>query len=148
MSLFTGLKRMLGQKEQGEAYIETRLDRYSAAGPLPPPPPPPPSSGPTTTSDPLGSGMPPLAPPAPAGTPPAQGFQASPPAPVPAVEEELAPIERPLPRPRPKARVSGAAVKLLMADGSSSELDDPELAARAEYLVKNLLSPKPPGPKS
>ena len=123
MSVFAGLKRMLGHKGEGEAFIETRLERFASAGP-PPPPPLPPLAGRTgATTDPLGSGLPPLAPPAPPSSPP-----------------QLA--------PRPKARASGANVRLLLDDGSTSELDDPELAARAEYLVKNLLSPKPPDPES
>ncbi|MDQ4064791.1 MAG: hypothetical protein M3161_01955 [Actinomycetota bacterium] len=152
MSVFSGLKRMLGQKEEPEAFIETRLDRFGTAGPPPPPPPPAPMTAgqPIATTDPLGTGLPPLAPPAPATTPapPAGAPPFAPPAPIPAVEEDLStrPDEQPV--GRPKARPSGANVRLLMADGSSSELDDPELAARAEYLVRNLLNPKPPEPKS
>ena len=152
--MFAGLKRMLGQKDEGQAFIETRLDRFGTAGPPPPPPPPPvavTTGRPIATADPLGSGLPPLAPPAPAQSPAMSpgGAPFTPPAPVPAVDEEFAPTPSPQqPVARPKARPSGANVRLLMADGSSSELDDPELAARAEYLVRNLLNPKPPEPKS
>ncbi|HEV3473312.1 MAG TPA: hypothetical protein VG408_08960 [Actinomycetota bacterium] len=38
-------------------------------------------------------------------------------------------------------------IKLILADGTESTLlSDPELAARADYLVKSMLPPRPPGP--
>ena len=42
---------------------------------------------------------------------------------------------------------AGPQVKLILADGSESALpEDAELAARAEYLVKSMLPPRPPAP--
>ena len=38
-------------------------------------------------------------------------------------------------------------VKLILEDGSESALPaDPDLAARADYLVKSMLPPRPPAP--
>ncbi len=40
-----------------------------------------------------------------------------------------------------------ARIKLMLADGSESSLPaDPELSARAAYLVKSMLPPRPPAP--
>jgi len=46
----------------------------------------------------------------------------------------------------PSFRPTGTArVRLIMSDGSENALpDDPELAARAEYLVNGILKPPPP----
>ena len=42
---------------------------------------------------------------------------------------------------------TGPQVKLILADGSESPLpEDPELAARADYLMKSMLPPRPPAP--
>lgn len=50
----------------------------------------------------------------------------------------------PPPRPSLSAR-GGARVRLILADGSAQVLPhDPELAARADYLVNGLLKPPPP----
>ena len=54
--------------------------------------------------------------------------------------------------PEPTAPVAATPqgppqVKLLLADGTESALsDDPEFAARANYLVKSMLPPRPPAP--
>jgi hypothetical protein len=35
---------------------------------------------------------------------------------------------------------------LMLQDGSVEELGDPEMKARAEYLIKSMLPPAPPPP--
>ncbi len=48
---------------------------------------------------------------------------------------------------RPVTGPANPQVKLILADGTESTLlSDPELAARADYLVKSMLPPRPPGP--
>jgi hypothetical protein len=48
--------------------------------------------------------------------------------------------------PAPAAK-TGPAVRLMMADGTVESLPaDPELEARAAYLVRSMLSPPPPPP--
>lgn len=40
-----------------------------------------------------------------------------------------------------------ARIKLILADGSESSLSaDPDISARAAYLVKSMLPPRPPAP--
>ncbi len=66
------------------------------------------------------------------------------------------PATPPLPPSAPKtaAEVRPTApgrrqVKLILADGSESALPaDPDLAARADYLVKSMLPPRPPAPET
>ena len=64
-----------------------------------------------------------------------------PPPPVPAAIIPAAPAVRAPSVP------AGPQVKLILADGSESALpEDPELAARAEYLMRSMLPPRPPAP--
>lgn len=58
------------------------------------------------------------------------------------------PVDLPSAAPiRPPAAATRQQVKLIMADGSETGLPaDPELTARAEYLVKSMLPPRPPAP--
>jgi len=52
------------------------------------------------------------------------------------------PTPPPPPPPQPQAT---SRVRLIMADGSERLLpDDPEIAARAQYLVNAILKPPPP----
>jgi hypothetical protein len=49
--------------------------------------------------------------------------------------------------PAPFTGPSAPSMKLGLADGSMQDLPpDPELAARAEYLIKSMLPPAPPPP--
>lgn len=57
--------------------------------------------------------------------------------------EQFAPISH---EPVPNVG-SGPSVRLVMADGTVQSLPaDPELEARAAYLVRSMLSPPPPPP--
>jgi hypothetical protein len=52
----------------------------------------------------------------------------------------------PAPPPAP-AHAGSPSVRLMMADGTVEELpQDPDLAARANYLARSMLSPPPPPP--
>ena len=66
--------------------------------------------------------------------------------PMPPPPPPVLPLQAP-PQAAPARPSSGPQVKLILADGSESQLPaDPELAARAEYLVKSMLPPRPPEP--
>ena len=53
----------------------------------------------------------------------------------------------PLMVPRVDANPLKPGMKLMMSDGTMQDLpDDPELAARAQYLIKSMLPPAPPPP--
>lgn len=73
--------------------------------------------------------------------------RSAPPPPPPPAATTLAPTSTPLreaaaPRARP-------AMRLMMADGTLQDLPyDPEVEARAEYLIKSMLPPPPPPPAS
>lgn len=90
------------------------------------------------------------------------GRRSSPPAYIESRLERLSQYP-PMPPPPPPATPQAAAamqidgaptglmtpsrVKLILADGSESALPtDPELTARADYLVKSMLPPRPPAP--
>ena len=62
------------------------------------------------------------------------------------------PPQPPLPEAPPPARVEGPrpaarpAMRLMLADGTMQDLEDPEMEERAEYLIKAMLPPAPPPP--
>ena len=85
-------------------------------------------------------------PPAPVLDPP--GYRRSVPLPPPPTQpaEQTEQFAQVPPQPVESAP-SGPAVRLVMADGTVQSLPaDPELEARAAYLVKSMLSPPPPPP--
>jgi hypothetical protein len=70
------------------------------------------------------------------------GYRSSmPPAPPPP-RPEPAPLVRAA-ASRPKAK---ASMHLMLQDGTVEELPDPEMKARAEYLIQSMLPPAPPPP--
>lgn len=114
------LKRLMGRSPSEPAFIETRLDRLRERPLMPPPPPPPPPSATIPAAMPVAaSGIPPAA--------------------VPGASPVAVPRGTWDPRP-PRVRV-------VLDDGTVAPLESDDLAARANYLAKSMLPPRPPAPR-